>query len=331
MIAEAAQAPAETAMLHKLVVFRIGMGKGLGITHIDHSIDALRQHEVCAADVTPNVFQYSPSDFGIRAMANVVHECRDFDKFLRLIEQQFSALSVDENGLDVREPDVQFNPAHLIIPDPDRLVIDLEALIEYFHLVICGYFECLFCGSQRSNIQAAQQHMIGKGHCKIDVSSQGSEYRDFYEFESSSGDDTNIEYKTERSKSPFVDIDKTMRLPSGKVLSHRMQARARVLRPGAPAQTETATTSSTYISTSSTAEANEDTTPRSNRVAKREAVSQTQLATLRDSDRKSLMHLPVAQQRAIVMRGKKQIEQARRDENEMLLKIQLKANRSLKK
>ncbi|EQL03600.1 hypothetical protein OCS_00680 [Ophiocordyceps sinensis CO18] len=56
------------------------VGKDLGITHVDHCIDALRQHQMCAADVTPNVFQFSPGDFGIRAMANVVHECRDFDK-----------------------------------------------------------------------------------------------------------------------------------------------------------------------------------------------------------------------------------------------------------
>lgn len=56
------------------------IGQNMGITHVDHCIDALRQHQMCSVDITPNVFQYSPKDFGIRAMANVVHECRDFAK-----------------------------------------------------------------------------------------------------------------------------------------------------------------------------------------------------------------------------------------------------------
>ncbi|KAK2591106.1 hypothetical protein QQS21_011194 [Conoideocrella luteorostrata] len=52
----------------------------LSIHHIDHCIDILRQHQICTSDTTPNVFQYSTADFGIRAFANVLHECRDFDK-----------------------------------------------------------------------------------------------------------------------------------------------------------------------------------------------------------------------------------------------------------
>ncbi|EQL03599.1 c2h2 finger domain containing protein [Ophiocordyceps sinensis CO18] len=257
----------------------------------------------------------------------------------RPIEQRFSALSVEESALDVRKPDVQFNPAQclfcshrspgldenmdhmlkkhsLVVPDPDRLAVDLETLIEYFHLVVHGYFECLFCGSQRRNIEAAQQHMIGKGHCKIDISSQASEYRDFYEFEPSIDDDI----------TELADGNKSIRLPSGKVLSHRAEARTRVPRSAPVQEAATSSPCATTLSTLS-----QDTTPRSKRVAKRDAVFQTHLATLRDSDRRSLMHLPAAQQRAVVMRGKKQVEQARRDENEMLLKIQLKANRSIKK
>lgn len=52
----------------------------MGIEHVDHCVDALRQHEMCAVDITTNVFKYSPKDFDIRAMTNVVHECRDFGK-----------------------------------------------------------------------------------------------------------------------------------------------------------------------------------------------------------------------------------------------------------
>ena len=39
----------------------------------------------------------------------------------------------------------------LYIPDKDALIFYYKTLIEYFHLVIFGYFECLYCGSQRSD------------------------------------------------------------------------------------------------------------------------------------------------------------------------------------
>jgi hypothetical protein len=67
-------------------VLRAFGGEDVGLVHVDHCIDALRQHEMCAVDVTPNVFQYSQRDFGIRAMANVVHECRDFGKVCANLE-----------------------------------------------------------------------------------------------------------------------------------------------------------------------------------------------------------------------------------------------------
>jgi hypothetical protein len=49
------------------------------------------------------------------------------------------------------------NLAHMLrifIPDKDRLVVDVEALIAYFHLIVFGYFERLYCGTQRSSAEA---------------------------------------------------------------------------------------------------------------------------------------------------------------------------------
>ena len=57
-------------------------GKRMGIDHLDHCIDALRQSTMCSVDITPNVFQYSAKVNEIRARATVVHECRDFSKVL---------------------------------------------------------------------------------------------------------------------------------------------------------------------------------------------------------------------------------------------------------
>lgn len=55
-------------------------GDHLGIMHLDHCIDSLRQSIQCTGDVIPNVFQYSPKYGDVRARSTVVHECRNFDK-----------------------------------------------------------------------------------------------------------------------------------------------------------------------------------------------------------------------------------------------------------
>jgi pre-60S factor REI1 len=112
-----------------------------------------------------------------------------------------------------------------LVPEQDRLQVDLETLIAYLDLFISGYSQCLYCGTQRSSDEAARQHMMANGHCKFDITSQGSEFRDFYEFES----DDAVEDEAQSSSSavkaaapPFVQVDETsIRLPSGKILSNR--------------------------------------------------------------------------------------------------------------
>lgn len=61
------------------------------------------------------------------------------------------------------------------------LAVEVSTLIQYMHLVISEYHECLFCGIQRANKHAIQQHMMGRGHCRIDLQRETSEWRDFYE------------------------------------------------------------------------------------------------------------------------------------------------------
>lgn len=89
-------------------------------------------------------------------------------------------------------PDFNINLKHmqkshgLFIPtsiddDALHLAVDMETLVGYMHLVIFGYHECLFCGTQRADGSAARQHMMGKGHCRIDLADSESEWRDFYE------------------------------------------------------------------------------------------------------------------------------------------------------
>ncbi|KAK6079650.1 hypothetical protein SCUP515_03906 [Seiridium cupressi] len=173
------------------------------------------------------------------------HEDYNIGNQQSLLEADLSALSLDDKNEDERQPQVAFSPAQclfcasssadleanlehmlqkhgLFIPDTSRLVVDLETLVKYFHLVIYGYFECLFCGSQRHSAEAARQHMTGKGHCKIDILREDSEFRDFYDFDSDDGSSDNSDEepavpKEKPPKEKSVEIDNTLRLASGKV------------------------------------------------------------------------------------------------------------------
>ncbi|RFU24748.1 hypothetical protein B7463_g11595, partial [Scytalidium lignicola] len=274
----------------------------------------------------------------------------------RGIEEGLSLLSVNDDSADRQKSDIQFdhtqclfckhssidldeNLEHMLkrhglfIPDSSHLVVDIETLAEYLHLVIFVYFECLYCGSQRSSAQAAQQHMVGKGHCKIDILSEDSEFRDFYDFHSTSDDSDGRTIKLVPEGSNGVVVEESMRLPSGKLLSHRTEGKRRLnqhrttytkVRSLPPTSQSTALDisrppSDTALSRSAQYE--------SNKIAKRDATFHNQLATLRAADRMSLMHLSRSQQKAVIIKARKQVEKARRDENEMLLKRQIKANR----
>lgn len=110
------------------------------------------------------------------------------------------------------------------------LAVDMETLIGYMHLVIFGYHECLFCGTQRADGWAARQHMMGRGHCRMDLSSSESEWRDFYEVDDNllsenegevvSGDDAGESDSADGQILP-VDGGDSLRLSSGKVVAHR--------------------------------------------------------------------------------------------------------------
>ncbi|KAK0386906.1 hypothetical protein NLU13_5219 [Sarocladium strictum] len=95
------------------------------------------------------------------------------------------------------------------IPFQEFLAVDIEIVIWYLHFVIHGYRECISCGTKRSSPEAAQQHMMAKGHCRIDVT---GEMGDFYEMPHADND------VLERTQN---DTSGSVRLPSGKIISNR--------------------------------------------------------------------------------------------------------------
>ncbi|KAH7131250.1 C2H2 type zinc-finger-domain-containing protein [Dactylonectria macrodidyma] len=105
------------------------------------------------------------------------------------------------------------------VPFQDCLAVDLETVVAYLHFVISGYRECICCGTRRSTVEGVQQHMVAKGHCRFDVTPETEE---FYEMPQS--ENVVVEQANRDSSLP-------VRLPSGKLVSHRKNLEAHEPRP----------------------------------------------------------------------------------------------------
>lgn len=181
--------------------------------------------------------------------------------------------------------------------------------------------------------------MLGKGHCKFDIAEEDSEFADFYD-SSGSGSEAESDEEDEdadhtptarksKSDGPAVQVDEhSLRLPSGKVISNRSQpqnntrrqlAKMRVagkpeqLEDGPKASEDKPEPAASSSSTSSATQSGGDSLT-SIRAAKQEIRFTKQLANLRASDEKSLAHLPLPQQRALLATQQKQVEKAARVE-----------------
>ena len=227
----------------------------------------------------------------------------------------------------------------LFIPDEDRLVVDTETLAAYLHLIIFGYFQCLSCGTLRSSAEAAQQHMIGKGHCKFDISSDDSEFHEFYDFDSSHDDDDEEGFgiSAKRSTVPFVQSDDTScLLPSGKILSRRSSRQYRLQqhknRPNVDRiDPQLKVIPPAFSPKPSGSAPSQSASGALTKVEKREAAMKSRLLHLRADDLRSLMHMPTSQQHALLATQKKQMDKARRAESMMQGRVEGMGNRALMK
>lgn len=95
------------------------------------------------------------------------------------------------------------------VPYRDCLAVDVETVVWYMHFVIHGYQECICCGTRRGTVEAIQQHMKAKGHCRFDISPDTEEFYEMPKQEDAVLDQTHGEDSA------------TLRLPSGRVITHR--------------------------------------------------------------------------------------------------------------
>lgn len=234
----------------------------------------------------------------------------------------------------------------LFIPHQEHLAVDLETLVEYLYLIIFGYRECIQCGTERATVQAVQQHMIGKGHCRFDISEEGSEFAEFYDFEDSAESDTDEETDQETTtatsssqKPPLLADEDSIHLPSGKTISKKLSAQAeqpfitrlhRRTTRRLPSQLEYSVVEPDEQENSSK-EAAGTHEPRalSKREKRERAMVTYQLANMTANDRSSLMHLPTSQQCSILAAQHRHADKTQKVERRRQTRIERKGNKNL--
>ncbi|KAJ4112180.1 hypothetical protein NW768_011759 [Fusarium equiseti] len=200
----------------------------------------------------------------------------------------------------------------LRIPYKDHLSVDLETLVWYLHFVINAYRECIYCGARSRTVQGIQQHMVDKGHCRVELS---DEMLEFYDLEG---------LKKNRSDNVVSVDSETLRLSSGKLLSHRTAPSARQ-----PHRTSTHddkqdqdNQAALPVNGSSDALATKD---------RKDAALASQLARLSVRDQQSLIHMSSSEQRSFLLQRKKELDTAQRAERKMRLKTERLSNRTMMK
>lgn len=183
--------------------------------------------------------------------------------------------------------------------------------------------------------------MLGKGHCRFDPRVRDSEFADFYDFSEAENDseeeggeeeeEEEADGKCAKTRSnntrdrPVQPDDSSLRLSSGRIISHRSAPRKRSKdgprAASAHLQLDGAASSDSAASPTTNPAAEVSLVPKSGegglavvRSEKRENKITMRLANLREGERQSIAHLPLPQQRAVVATQQKQTDKAKRAE-----------------
>ncbi|KAI1638228.1 C2H2 type zinc-finger-domain-containing protein [Biscogniauxia mediterranea] len=248
----------------------------------------------------------------------------------------------------------------LFVPHQQHLLVDLETLFGYLHLIVFGYRECLQCGTERATVQAVQQHMTGKGHCTLDISDPDSEFADFYDLSEpeddaeggSEGDgDKRIRAQTPTSsrRKPIPADEDSIRLPSGKIISRKSSAPAGLLSL-TQLRRRTPNLASQQLEYSVIVEPEEEEEEDggsgkdvlgadvrdtrlllllSKRKKRERAMVTYQMANMSANDRRSLVHLPASQQRSVLAAQLRHADKVQKEERRRQSRVDRKGNKNL--
>jgi pre-60S factor REI1 len=203
---------------------------------------------------------------------------------------------------------IHMETAHgLRIPFRDHLIVDLETVIWYLYFLVATYRECIYCGTRRRTVEGIQQHMRDKGHCRVELT---DEMQEFYDLEGLKA----------HGRENAVSVDnESLRLSSGKILSHRdaPTTKPRRTSPQEETQENRAPLPSHAASDALTAR------------DKKDSALASQLARLSVKDQQSLMHLTSSEQRSFLLQRKKEMDAVRRVERKMRLKTERLSNKTM--
>ncbi|KAK3358322.1 C2H2 type zinc-finger-domain-containing protein [Lasiosphaeria ovina] len=249
------------------------------------------------------------------------------------------AATFDDNMAHMRK-------AHgLFVPDIGHLAVDLETLIQYLHLIIFSYHECLFCHSQRSTAEAAQHHMLGKRHCIIDITSDDSEYLDFYDFIDGKGDGSGEDGEERESASRTSNVpilqsdDRSTRLPSGRIITNRSTASASQHRQKS-SRVDAQQNSAQLTSTPQPEEQKQESKSDSDAAAPSGQLTKSQkrdlalvkgLGALSLSDQAMMSRFSAPEQRSLIAAKKRETATARRAQTRYLRRVEMLGNQTLMK
>ncbi|KAF5002756.1 hypothetical protein FGRMN_154 [Fusarium graminum] len=200
--------------------------------------------------------------------------------------------------------------AHCLrIPYKEYLVTDMETLIWYLYFIISTYHECIYCGTRSRTMEGIQQHMVDKGHCRVEL---GEEMLEFYDLEGRGHYGTNT----------AVAVDsESLRLSSGKILSNRTASSTK------PRQRRTSPEDQSLQASIESSGAADTLATRD----RKNVALASLLARLSVKDKQSLIHLPSSEQRSFLLQRKKELETVQRKERKMRLKTERRNNKTMMK
>ncbi|OAA74847.1 hypothetical protein LEL_06835 [Akanthomyces lecanii RCEF 1005] len=196
------------------------------------------------------------------------------------------------------------------IPHQERLVVDVETIAAYLHLVIYGYRECIRCGCRRRSVEGIQHHMTAKGHCRFDIV---SDMEEFYNMPSQN----------------YTADGESLLLPSGKLLSNPTKASGPLVSRTPRSSTRRRMALTTLPTSASKPKASSAANLPAEGSGDAPLSSDTQLSRLAKGDQQSLSHLQDYQVRSLVATGARAVDEARREAKHSELKLSKAGNVTL--
>ncbi|CRK23691.1 hypothetical protein BN1723_013082 [Verticillium longisporum] len=215
-----------------------------------------------------------------------------------------ACLFCPETSRDFEASLSHMHQAHsLAIPFPSSLAVDPQTLLWFLHMTIFSYRECICCGTRRRTVVAVQQHMRAAGHCRFSVTPEMNELYDLNSL---------------ARRASALDVRPgahALRLPSGKLLAHRAQAAGTRLRDAGAGARPSLLAAAPYAAGHPAAgrDGAEPVLALARRDRREQALA-AGMARLRAADRMSVLHLPLGQQRALLVARTKELDGAKRAE-----------------